>query len=1083
MDEQTEKRLASEFPDARHTFLDEQDEGSASALEEGNGKAQVVALVPATKAGRLQGGLDEALKGLLESKGNLAVIDMDISSPHSELLGAENSEGLTDVLLYGVSPAKVLRTSQRPGLKVITPGTFTPRAVEIYRNQRWKSLIEWLAGETGSPVVLLGPPMEQLSELPVLEYADSVIVFSEPGPEGESTGDIQQVMETVSRSRAPESSLRMVWLPETEKKPDQGLPAGEPEEEPEGGTPAEPEAPAEPAESAAEEAEEEITEEVIEKIEKEAVEETEAPAEPDESAEEEAEEEITEEVIEEIGQEAVEETEAPAEPDESAEEEITEEVIEEIGQEAVEEIEAPDVLEELEQQAEVSADEKIPDIDQPAEIPEIPDDDEELFLPEGTLFLDEDDKKLAEIAKNDEKKLKAMEKLPDLETVDKKDVQEPAPAEPVVDGKPEEPEEPIVLKADDPEQGEQSAESGEEEAAAAGETGEEIPAETLEEAPVDAQTGAEPEDLDSEALFTDEGDLEEEAEVEEEEEEESAAAPLDEAGRAEAMQKIESFEDTINAPEELEMEELDMDLLDADPLGTGEPEESPVEAADEDTAQESEAGPGPPEEQAGEPAPEEVDEEDRKGEEEGIETLEAEDIEMIEEDHLEPVEDSVAETAETEAPAAGEEPSEEEAAPAEEEAGETASAEEAAPAEETAETEIPAAGEEPAEEAAPAEETEAPAAGEEPAEEEAAPAEEEAGEAAEALSDEEIAELENIDLEQEGEATELAELDDEGEPVAAAAGEETEGEIEESLEAIETEETPAAGNGLELNIGDLETEEEIPPPVKKKKKVSERGRNLVLAGLLFLIIAGTGYVWYNDWAGEIRRQGVTEFLGDEFPILAGFLPGSKTSLGDRFQDEEASRAADSLTVETAEVREPEPEMDYPSLNHSIQLGSFRFITQALEARNQLATRGITNVYVAPLQLDSLGDWNRLYMGYFRSPGAADSALGRASSTMGQLKLSGSPIVRQTPYTLCLGEYETLDSLTAECRRMDENNIPYYSIQLRPDSTRTLYRLFVGAFENEDQAALIRTRLFNLGIWAEVQERKAGTKEVVPKPAA
>jgi hypothetical protein len=56
------------------------------------------------------------------------------------------------------------------------------------------------------------------------------------------------------------------------------------------------------------------------------------------------------------------------------------------------------------------------------------------------------------------------------------------------------------------------------------------------------------------------------------------------------------------------------------------------------------------------------------------------------------------------------------------------------------------------------------------------------------------------------------------------------------------------------------------------------------------------------------------------------------------------------------------------------------------------------------------------------------------------------------------------------------------VPLRADASQTSgYRLFVGAYENDKQAILMRSRLYNLGLKAEITERKGGIIEVV-KPA-
>ena len=116
-------------------------------------------LVPAREDPSVRSILENLLREKLQSTNSAVVLDLDLTSPYCGLLGVPNAEGLSDHFLYGLSRDKLLRQSASfPGLKVITPGTFSPRAGDIYRHRKWKGLLDWLAELSGADIIMLAPP-------------------------------------------------------------------------------------------------------------------------------------------------------------------------------------------------------------------------------------------------------------------------------------------------------------------------------------------------------------------------------------------------------------------------------------------------------------------------------------------------------------------------------------------------------------------------------------------------------------------------------------------------------------------------------------------------------------------------------------------------------------------------------------------------------------------------------------------------------------------------------------------------------------------------------------------------------------
>ena len=291
--------------------------------------------------------------------------------------------------------------------------------------------------------------------------------------------------------------------------------------------------------------------------------------------------------------------------------------------------------------------------------------------------------------------------------------------------------------------------------------------------------------------------------------------------------------------------------------------------------------------------------------------------------------------------------------------------------------------------------------------------------------------------------------------------------VEADEDVLPSDESEIEGDELDIDLGELEGEEVV-QPVQKKKPAKSKSRPVVLLVLVLVFLSGMFYVWQQGTVSQLVR--------DHFPNLAGMLGISSSSLPEQVmgtvgEQEEAEGAQEAAAM--AQQEEELESLRYPKLGFSIQLGSFRFLNRAIEARDQLTDRGLGNAYVVSLKLDSLGDWNRLYLGFYGTKAAADTALSKAGGTL--RNFAGDAIIRETPYALLIGDFPTANALNLERERLTENNIPSYSVLLKPDSTQiSIYRLFVGAFENKEQAIIMRTRLFNLGLKAEIAERRGGT---------
>jgi len=1038
LDNSVAERINNEYPQIEHAFSAREGQDSATSLSQTAAEAKVIVLLPLNDHPRVRKFLEQAFHGLISSPGSKIAVDLDIDSPYTDLLGGENIEGISDFFLYGVSPARIITSSPFDAqLQVLNAGTFTPRSAEIYVDPRWQKLIQWVAGRVDGPVILLGPPLERFPDLTALQYADRVFIFA-ADLDSASQEKLPELISRVIGRSSPATAVSFAWLGKESEKEKEEIGAMKAAEE--GKSSAGPETPQPVAE-----------ETVTGPGDKEGWEETLAGDDILELPE---------------GQDSKKETE-PVRDEEPEKPLSVKETFDEFGFPKV------DILDEKEgsplagefavstpgekpgpgesKKAESSPEKKgrrpltvrqtydefgFPKMDLIEEDEEIPiekepggsgmagkeapqererKETEDLIPEEEEIFLPDDLLFFDDVGSSPGKE----EKGGSFE----KELHELSLGE--------------LPKIKDLDQAPEGAGSGERESlpehediADSGEIEEALSAETptlpVEERPEPVSSGLEniesakqaeePEEIKAgeiESLETPHPDMEAEALFTE--------AQLGEEIEAEEEPVVE--EQPVNeasAAEALSMMERFQEILSASP----------------DREPELEIDNNP----LGEAQPVPV-----KAEQEGISeeaAAETGEPESLDEGDLQPLEEEV--EAAQPVPEKGAEALETEKEPALEAAGENLPGEpalgeiEEKAAEPVSKPDESSAAKEKQEEA-----EVIPINREAPADQKVAP-----------LTEEELQEIdETVSTSQGlGTGTEKAPL--------------TEKSGEFSLEG-----TDLMGPSADIDLGELDQVAVKAAPRRGRKKKPSRGKPVAVLFFLLLMAGGMLYIWRQGTVSHLVRQlpGFLATLG----ISSGFLNDYVAKIS------EAETAADTAKVVQQTVQEPVPPK-YIKLDYSIQLGSFRFLPQAIEAQSALQKNGLANVYVVPLELDSLGSWNRLYVGFYKSPGEADTALvvlsGNLRKIAGEIRMGGEAIRRYTPLALKIGDFSTSDSLESIKRRLEDHNIPAYIVKLDSDSSQTaLYRLYVGAFETESQAVLMRTQVFNIGIKAEIIQREGLAK--------
>ncbi len=1007
------ERLDQDFPGLEHGLAGTIDQ-SAVFLSDA-----ATLLIPADESQSCRSALEALLEQRLAEGGPAVVLDLDISSPHEQFLGAANHEGLSDHFLYGVSREKLLRESRTfPGVRVITPGTYTPRAADIYNDRKWQGLLDWLSGLDFGPLVLIGPPVSRYSDFSFLSAAGSVLlVTSDEPPAVSGLPDRLGVI----RSRLPESaSLRVLWVSELRETPEESTladlaPAGETGES--AGLPELTALPGEEPDLDSLLSQEEMSHEDLALPEELPQDELSladlTPA--GETGDSAGLPELTTLPGEELELDSLlSQEEMPPEdlalPEELPQDELSLADLTPAGETGdsagLPELtalpgEEPD-LDSLLSQKETSPE----DLTLPEELPQesyaLPGDEsesqepvaqtgitedqgglspesnaeeEEIFLPRELLFLDEEDERrgagtvtrAGAEGKSFEQELDDLSRgeLPDLPT-ESRPVKNASQSEAMT--------EPAGFES-------------------AKEADNNYLSETL-------TAGIQESPDISEALFTDAGpELDEEQRI--------TAQPsgelLDPEQAEQALQKIEGFEDALSAPDEPEVE-LNLDF---DPLA-----ESASLSAEELEPLETGVMPG--------------------GEiETGMEAVSLPENEaaILPEEEIPALEDEAIE----------------ELAPEELEAAPGADLEAAASVEELPEL----------------------------------PEEEPAGQAIAPLDD---VDIENLEMELDkasGPSTgtdELVELDDEGRPQAApsvakpiAPPASSRNNAGPDIDGLLQEDTDLSALDTDIDLGDAA----IPGVITKAEKPRKKGRKkrsatrtLVWITLLLLMTGGLFVIW---------KDGTVSFLLRRSPFLNEMLAKAGINLP-ALQDMQNEPAVQTTPDTSAAAKTAKPEPELQNYEYSIQVGSYRFLPQALEARDRLIQGGLTDVFVAPVILDSLGSWNRLYVGCYTSSEQADTALARILPELRKSAAgsegSSQPIKRRTPWTINLGDFGASDSLETLRTRLANFEIPSYAIQISADSTGVKkFRLYVGAFEDQEQAVYIRTRLFNIGVAGSIEERE------------
>ncbi|MFV2005994.1 MAG: hypothetical protein ACC667_01030 [Longimicrobiales bacterium] len=149
------------------------------ALAAGGGDPRVIALLRMPGIDSWWGA--EAAVGIARAWGEsgdaVLLSDLDLRDPKlHEVLGHENGQGVSDILLYGVSVQHAAFASEMGSFLVVTAGTPVADPEAVLAHPRWEAVTRGLR-ETGA-TVLLHLPADLPGASSVLSRADHVVVFA-----------------------------------------------------------------------------------------------------------------------------------------------------------------------------------------------------------------------------------------------------------------------------------------------------------------------------------------------------------------------------------------------------------------------------------------------------------------------------------------------------------------------------------------------------------------------------------------------------------------------------------------------------------------------------------------------------------------------------------------------------------------------------------------------------------------------------------------------------------------------------------------------------------------------------------------
>ncbi len=169
-------------------------------------------------------------------------------------------------------------------------------------------------------------------------------------------------------------------------------------------------------------------------------------------------------------------------------------------------------------------------------------------------------------------------------------------------------------------------------------------------------------------------------------------------------------------------------------------------------------------------------------------------------------------------------------------------------------------------------------------------------------------------------------------------------------------------------------------------------------------------------------------------------------------------------VEAGQTPLAPPQLD--SLSYSLQVAAFNTLDRAVGYAVALENRRLVAA-VTPIRIGR-SIWYRVILGAL--PTAADAEAALVGLWRDGLVENGEGAILRTPQAFDLGIHES-DAAWEETQRLRERGIPAYSVEASLGTAR----IFVGAFETPDQAAVVESLLTAAGLTATLMTRTGSAR--------
>lgn len=286
--------------------------------------------------------------------------------------------------------------------------------------------------------------------------------------------------------------------------------------------------------------------------------------------------------------------------------------------------------------------------------------------------------------------------------------------------------------------------------------------------------------------------------------------------------------------------------------------------------------------------------------------------------------------------------------------------------------------------------------------------------------------------------------------------EEEDGDGEEDVEEDPEEDmfrAPGVPLPVEPSAGAPPPRERLREPVRRDRpRGSGMGRTI-----LFLLLAVVLLVVLLGLAGIIRIPGLGLQSADAGPAGEGDVAGAVTSAA-------AAPEASTGTESVAESGAGSPVAPTAAVNEAplaawvLSVGSYRRFGDARTRASELnaALSGV-HFIVAPVEVDGL-DWYRVLAGSAPDRTELDALRTRIAGALGGTE---GWLVRQAGLAYLLDETPDLSAARDRVADLAGRGIPAHVLRLPAEGGGTVYRVYAGAFANQDEARYMASLLRDL----------------------